>query len=191
MMLPPPGVLQVYRGYSEADVALLQRHAAPDLAPVPGYIVDFLGARTSVVYLHADKLSGHVEGLPVPANWHAEAPEWIGLVKSLDGARDRFVMMELGAGWGPWVVSGAVAAARRGIADVRLCAVEGDPTHYRCMVEHFEANGLDPAQHMILEAAVGVREGTARWPRVPDPLGDWGSRPQLDGQRDRSRRAQF
>jgi FkbM family methyltransferase len=77
-------------------------------------------------------------------------------------------------------VSGAVAAARRGITDVRLCAVEGDPSHYRWMVEHFHANGLDPTQHLVLEAAVGVREGTARWPCVLDPASDWGSRPQLD-----------
>jgi hypothetical protein len=47
------------------------------------------------------------------------------------------------------------------------------------MLEHFYNNGLDPTQHDLLEAAVGVTDGTARWPKVSDPISDWGSRPRL------------
>ena len=182
--LPPPvDELQIYRGYSDADVDLLRRYAAK-ATPVHGvksFIVDFLGTRSRVSIMHGlERLDGTVRDLPIPTDgWHAEAVEWVGLLKSVDQAENSFTAMELGAGWGPWVVAGARAAQLRGISNMQLCAVEADPTHFSYLVDHFLDNGLDPTRHELIAAAVGVTAGTARWPKVPDPSGDWGSRPRL------------
>jgi FkbM family methyltransferase len=85
--------------------------------------------------------------------------------------------MELGAGWGPWLVAGAVAAGLRGIEAVRLLGVEADPGRLDLMVQHFKDNGLKPEQHRLFCAAVGVQAGKARWPRICDPANAGGARP--------------
>jgi FkbM family methyltransferase len=177
---PQAGELQIYRGYSDSDVDLLKSYHSNRLKPEKGFAVDFVGSRTSIAY-HPSlaSLDAHVGGVPIPSDWHAEAIEWVGLLKSVEQANNSFAVMELGAGWGPWVVAGAIAARQRGISHVRLCAVEADPNHFAWMLEHFHNNGLDPAQHDLLAAAVGVTKGTAQWPKVSDPVADWGSRPRL------------
>ena len=92
-------------------------------------------------------------------------------------AQERFVAMELDAGWGPWLVAGAVAGRLRGIEAVRLLGVEADPGSVDLMVQHFKDNGLDPEQHRLLRAAVGVEAGKARWRRMQDPANAGGGRP--------------
>jgi FkbM family methyltransferase len=176
----PIGEAEIYRGYSDADAELLRRYARSG-EPAKGFVVDFVGSRTRIGYVRGiEHLDGAVGGVPIPGDgFHAEAIEWVGLLKSVEHAGNSFTAMELGAGWGPWVVAGACAARQRGIGDVKLCAVEADPEHFRSLVEHFRDNGLNPSEHDLIRAAVGVAAGTARWPKVPDASADWGSRPQL------------
>ena len=153
----------------------------PDAKPEPGFLVDFLGCRirTSSLWKEAQALNGQLLGVPVPGDFHAETIEWIGLLKSVGSARGQYVAMELGAGFGPWIVAGGVAARRRGIKHIRLCAVEGDPQHFRFLRQHFSDNGFEPDQHALFEAAVGVHTGIANWPLVDDSSASeaWGFRP--------------
>jgi FkbM family methyltransferase len=181
--MPCPSPLQLYAGYQDSDVQLLRDFLVPDRQAQPGFIVDFLDVRTRVTSLaNGQRKCEGVLDIPVPGDYHAEAIEYIGLVKSVLRAKDQFVAMELGAGWGPWLVAGAKAAARRGIQTVRLYGVEADPMHYEFMVRHFLDNGLDPSQHALIHAAVGLEPGRARFPKVADAANDWGSRPaRLDG----------
>jgi hypothetical protein len=37
--------------------------------------------------------------------------------------------------------------------------VEAEPTHFQWMLQHFRDNGLDPADHDLIEAAVSERSG--------------------------------
>lgn len=115
--------------------------------------------------------------MPVPADFHAEATEWIGMLKAVRSAADQFVAMELGAGFGPWSVAAGVAARRRGVENIRLYAVEGDSEHFRFLKQHFADNGFPPDRHRLFEAAVGVTAGVAQWPVVDDASEVWGSRP--------------
>ncbi len=149
------------------------------LAPKEGFITDFLGARTRCTSLaDCQRVSGGtVLDIPVPGDYHAEAVEYIGLLKSVVAASAKYTVLELGAGWGPWLVSGALAARRHGIADVRLVGVEADPQHFEFMRQHFLDNGLDPDAHTLLKAAVGTEPGRARWPKVQDAANTWGGRP--------------
>jgi FkbM family methyltransferase len=183
---PPAAVavpeLHVYPGYTAADLALFDRFAAPRAAPTPGFITDFLGVRTATRFVSAVAgLDGTTIDPPTRGgDWHGETAEWVGLLKSALAGRGPFNAMELGAGWGPWLVAGAAAARRLGRPVGRLVAVEADPGHYAFLRAHLAENGLDPAGALLVQAAVGAAAGRARWPRVADPAADWGSRPVTD-----------
>ena len=148
--------------------------------PQKGFIVDFLGIRTRVAHVKAFRgLDGRVFGTPVPVDdwFHAETIEYVGLLKSVLTAKERYVALELGAGWGPWLISGATAARRRGIKDIRLHGVEGDPEHFASMQTHFRDNGFDPAVHRLDNAVIGVKAGGRGGPSMDDPSDDYGRAP--------------
>jgi FkbM family methyltransferase len=174
-VIPPD---QIYAGYKPEELSIIREHFCLSPAPMDGFIVDRLGVKTRGTSLwdQVQYLVGTVIPPPIPNDFHAEAIEWIGLLKSVRSARGRFVAMELGAGWGPWVTAGAVAARNAGIRDISLLAVEGDPGHFGFMKQHFLDNGLNPEAHLLLQAAVGAKAGRARWPRV-DPRNSYGTRP--------------
>jgi FkbM family methyltransferase len=176
--------LQMYSGYTDIDLGILSEFLNSERKPEPGFVVDFLGTkiRATSLWKEARELHGQVLGLPIPGDFHAEAVEWIGLLKAVRSATDRYVAMELGAGFGPWAIAGAVAARRRNIRDIRLTAVEGDSAHYRSLRQHFIDNGFNPDQHRLLEAAVGAVGGVADWPVLDDATASevWGSRPVID-----------
>ncbi len=171
-------------GYEPRELSVFEAFRSPSPRAEPGVVVDFLGVKTRVAYhpdfrrFNGQVLDGRIEDGKA---FLGDTAEWIGLLKCVLSARGRFVAMELGAGWGPWLVAGAKAALSRGITDLRLYGVEGDPARIDFMRQHFLDNGLDPDQHVLLQAAVGTERGTVRWPKVDNPDGDWGSRPVQDG----------
>jgi FkbM family methyltransferase len=173
------GSLQIFRGYKDSDIDLFQVFVAHDVRPRDGFITDFLGARTRVSSLYdaVAHLSGHLLDPPDPDDFHAEAVEWIGVLKTALTAKDRYVAMEWGAGWGPWIVSGAKAAQRLGVSDIKLYGVEADPSHFQAMKQHLLDNNFSPADHVLLQAAVGPEDGLAEWPDEPDVRNQWGARP--------------
>ena len=177
--LPHLPTSQWYRGYSDEDLSVFDEFPAMPSDPQTGFIVDFLGVRTRVAHATPfTSLDGQVFGTPVPlGDFHAETIECVGLLKSVLTARKRYVALELGAGWGPWLISGATAAKRRGIKDIRLHGVEGDPEHFASMQTHFRDNGFDPDVYRLDNAVIGVKAGRARWPKLADPSAHWGMRP--------------
>lgn len=172
---------QIYSGYKPEELSIIREHFCLSPAPLQGFIVDRLGVKTraSSLWDQVQYLAGTVIPPPIPNDFHAEAIEWIGLLKCVRSARGRFVAMELGAGWGPWVVAGATAVRNIGIRNISLLAVEGDPGHFEFINQHFLDNGLNPGEHLLLQAAVGAKAGRARWPRV-EPRNSYGTRPIAD-----------
>ena len=168
---------QWYRGYSDEDLLLFDEFPSVPSDPQAGFIVDFLGVRTRVTHATPfSGLGGQVFGTPVPVgDWfHAETIEYIGLLKSVLTASKSYVALELGAGWGPWLIAGAKAAQRRGIRDIRLHGVEGDPEHFTSMQTHFRDNGFNPAAHRLDNAVIGLKAGRSRWPNLAVPSTDFG-----------------
>jgi hypothetical protein len=96
-----------------------------------------------------------VHGLPIPGDWHAEAVEWLGLLKTAKTARERYVAMEWGAGWAPWLVVGATAARHLGVTESRLYGIEADPVHFSAMHQHFVDNDLPPERHVFCKLRPG------------------------------------
>ena len=176
---------ETYAGYADSDLWVFDDYSGARPQPTPGFVTDFLGTRTrtSSLWDSVRTFDGQVMGRPVPHDLF-EAVEWVGLLKAVASAGNGgFAAMELGAGWGPWLVAGAQAARLRGLLDVRLLGVEADPGRYALMRQHFLDNGLDPEAHSLICAAVGVEEGRARWPRIADPANAGGARPvrEADG----------
>jgi FkbM family methyltransferase len=143
------------------------------------HVYDFLGGSTRVGYRRGWEKNALAAGKTQqpgypPKNEHYL--DWIGVLTAVNRARGTFRMAELGAGWGPWLVRGALAARQRpGIDRVELVAVEADATHYGWLREHFAENGLDPAAHHLLHGAVSDRGGELTFPVIENPDEDYGS----------------
>jgi hypothetical protein len=132
---------------------------------ISGYVIDFLGVKTRISYIRELAHDGGVvEGYPIPANFHATAIEWAGCLRAVLDADQEIVGVELGAGWGPWLVTLARAAQLRGIERIRLLGVEGSEVNCRYMASHFTDNGIDPKSHTLLHGVVGTRDGIAEFP---------------------------
>ncbi len=172
-------------GFEEAELDLLDNLRVADQTGEPGFITEPYGIRTRIASLWPDmaQYDGHVAGLPYPANWHWEASEWLAVMRSALQAQDRYRIMELGAGWGPACVAGSFLARSRGIADTRATALEGDDHHYATIRQHFEDNGFNPDDQVLMNAAVGVHSGVAKWPVTDDHAAEYGNRP-LDAVQD-------
>jgi hypothetical protein len=130
----------------------------------PGFVIDFLGTRTRSAFCGYLPAAGHVEGYPIPMNWHATMLEWAGTLRAVLEAGREVVAVELGAGWAPWLVAVAHAARHRGVAGLRLVGVEGSVKHCGFMRQHFLDNGLAPEEHALLHGVVGTQDGVAHFP---------------------------
>jgi FkbM family methyltransferase len=86
--------------------------------------------------------------------------EWIALMAAVVSAQSHFTMVEVGAGWGRWLVAAAKLASARGIP-FTLGGIEADPDHFRWMRQAFLDNKLDPANHMLISEAVAPEQGKA------------------------------
>lgn len=175
--------IMLFSGVREDEIPMLSTLRDPNAKAEPGFLVDEYGIRTRVTSLWPDAraLDGLKLGFPFPGNFHWEAIEWVGLMRAVLEAGTSFRIMELGAGWGPAVVSSSVLARLRGITDIRMTAVEGDPHHFRFLNQHIRDNGFDPGRQRLHQAAVAVEKGEAQWPVTEDSSGDYGFRPITEG----------
>jgi len=150
--------------------------------PVPSgfQVSDFLGGLTRTSFFAGLVAS---RGLTLQTYDYVDAPYpefdddyflWIDLLEAVMAAENELTIVELGAGYGEWLVRAYLAAYRRR-PDLRinLIGVEAEPTHFEWMRQHFVDNGLDPAQHHLIEAAVDEKEGTVEF-YVGDPDGWYG-----------------
>jgi FkbM family methyltransferase len=169
----------IFLGYDEKDAEILARLRDPAAKGEPGFVTDIFGVRTrtSSLWPAMQAQDGSLWGVPIPGNWHWEAPEWIGLVRSVLDAKDSYRIMELGAGWGPAVVSGGVLARLKGIKNIKLVAVEADPHHFGKLKQHLVDNNFTSNEYELLEAAVGENNGSAEWPDTPQMRDQYGNRP--------------
>lgn len=131
-----------------------------------GFKVNFLGVKVRDSFLSWDPR------LPL-GDWHSGNPvavtsfppiydgflEWLDLLESVVNAKERFVMMELGAGFGNWLVNAAAALRQIHGPPYFLVGVEAEPTHFAWMKLHTKENGIDPAHCKLLNAAVWDKDG--------------------------------
>ncbi|MBA1204443.1 hypothetical protein G7009_22265 [Pseudomonas capeferrum] len=188
---------QVYLGVQLADLQLFEKYSAPDASPCPGFYTDFSGVRTRLSYFGIDShpAERHVGAIPFPDDClHAEAIEYLAAIVALEKAQDSFSIVELGAGYGPWLVFGAKAALRRGISNISLLAVEADLQRHQLFYTHLADNGLPLPETHRSEAGAPARSGMqvrCIHGAISDSNGkvsfgsqsvlDWGAAPITDG----------
>ena len=158
--------------------ALLRRFQVRDQAPEPGIVRNFLGTRIrpSVYPRILAPMAGTVEGPPAPGNWHADIAEWASGLYSVAQARDRYRIVELGCGWGCWIVNMGVVARGLGLA-VDLAGVEGDRTHLAHARETLALNGFDAGQYRLWHGIAGPKPGQAIFPDPAAGTAHWGGEP--------------
>lgn len=96
--------------------------------------------------------------------------EWIDVLEAVKASSSKFVMIELGAGYGRWMAN-AVAALRhiRPNSNLFLVGVEAEPTHYKWLFQNLRDNDIDPRKHLMINAAVSARsEPVYFWTGDPD-----------------------
>lgn len=134
---------------TDEDLLSAIRPLADSLTPEPGTFTNWLGVRTGIDVLQVPHLDGMVfRDLPQADGGdgvHAGLGEYVALATAVlnRSAPDRFCLLELGAGWGPWIVAAGVVSRRLGIRDVRLVAVEANAKHIAHISEHLARNGLE------------------------------------------------
>lgn len=121
-----------------------------------GYHAEFTGAMISTKFVDGWELPDrrkdrYIETEYPPVN--EELFEYISLLEALSAAKMNFTMIELGAGYGRWIVNAAKAAEQMNISFF-LIGVEAEPSHFNMMKEHFRNNKINPDKHMLIKAAV-------------------------------------
>ncbi|HEY3541219.1 MAG TPA: hypothetical protein VGK79_01645 [Gaiellaceae bacterium] len=138
----------------------------------PGWTANWLGVMTRA----------GIQGLSSPGGRSAFAPpeptedffEWLSVLESVVESTGCYTIVELGAGWGRWLVN--AAAAVRQLDPQRaflLVGVEAEPTHFAWLRRHLLDNAIDPDEHLLIRAAVAARDGRVRF-RVGDPAAWYG-----------------
>jgi hypothetical protein len=161
--------------------ATIARHAAPDLVRHPDYLTNYLGVRIDPKFMPKilDGRAGEVEGMPIPANWHADMAEWAAALRAVELAKETFTMAELGCGWGCWLTNTGVAARAAGLT-VDLIGIEGNARQLSFAREAYELNGFDSAEVTLRHGIAAASSGTALFPRQAKSGTDWGMEPVFD-----------
>ena len=82
--------------------------------------------------------------------------EWIDILDAVASGGDRVTVVDLGAGYGRWLVIAALAA--RQLDQIpHVVGVEAETAHYKWMLEHFADNGIQPSAYTAIQAPVSDR----------------------------------
>ncbi len=159
--------------------AIVESHIRADRAPRDGHYVNFLNVAVPVdVMEHTRDKSGQLDPVPIPANYHADMAEWAAALRAVDLARGKFVMIELGCGWGCWMNNTGVAAKSRGL-DVHVIGVEGDEHHMQLAREALAVNGIAPDEYTLVRGVAAAGPGFALFPLWDEDDARWGSEPRF------------
>lgn len=147
-------------GASSAHHPVFAKFTAQPASTSAEWTTDWLGVRTRRGYfVQEGRLFEESATLPPPVD--EEYFEWIDLLEAVLAAQGRFVMVELGAGWGRWLVRGALAARhkRPDLGPPLLVGVEAEPSHFRWLRQHLRDNGIPAESSRLLQAACGAADG--------------------------------
>ncbi len=140
------------------------------------FVYDFLGIKTDPRFrpqFRPQPRGPLATDYPSP---HAAYFELVFVLESVlaAAAAPRFSMLELGAGYGPWLVTADRAAKLSSGVATALIGVEMVPHHFRFMHEHLRNNGIDPAEHTLIHAAVSDFRGQVDYRPEIDLRVDYG-----------------
>jgi FkbM family methyltransferase len=103
----------------------------------------------------------------LPAMLTEDYFEWIDTLESIDQARGEYVMVELGAGYGRWLINAAAALRRhKGHPKLpsRFIGVEASPLRFRWLLQNCQDNEVDAATNRLVWGAVSNDEEAGFFP---------------------------
>ena len=135
-----------------------------------GYLVDFLGILTDAKFremfgVNPAAIGGTDAETRLPTiedgeGWF-EAANWILAARA---ARDRFVMVTLGACYGAQAVGSCRAMQLLNPMPYKLVAVEPEPDNYEWTRRHMRDNGIDPDNQWLLKSAISAGNDPVLFP---------------------------
>jgi hypothetical protein len=160
-------------------IELIHKYALKSTKPTPGYVTNFIGLKISTEYLpeHLRNLDGTNEPIPIPANWHADISEWAAVFRSVELAEGpKFVMGEIGCGWGCWMANAGMVAKSREL-ECKLYGIEGDSKHVSWAKENLLINGFHNDEFEIIRGIAAAKSGNALFPMVDSNTIHYGLEP--------------
>jgi hypothetical protein len=156
-------------------VGTINKYTKSDLQPSPYYAMNFLGVKMRLEFYPKilPPLIGKVEPPPIPTNWHADIAEWASCLRSVDLSGERFVMLELGCGWGCWINNLGVAAKSEG-KSVKLYGVEADQQSLRFARLALNDNGITENEFVLSKGIAGKMGNVALFPSISPEEGGGG-----------------
>ena len=129
-----------------------------------GSVGNFLGVKTDQEFLERHHPSNVEQSGPdqTPETLLPKATdgepffEFAAIHKAVSAARDRFVMIELGGGYAARSVDAHRLLQKLNPMPSQLTIVEAEPTHFEWAKRHMLANGIDPLDHWLINAAVSA-----------------------------------
>jgi len=148
-------------------IGTIRKYAGKEVRPSAGFATNFLGVKTRPAFYPniLTERAGTVDGPPIPANWHADIAEWASCLRSIDLAGSRFVMLELGCGWGCWMNNLGVAAKSVG-KKVRLFGMEADEDSLQFARLALNDNGFAEDEFTLVKGIAGKSGSVALFPKV-------------------------
>lgn len=171
--------LQIYSGYNDEDVSLIQSFVVQKASLEKDFYVDGFSHKTlfnSVPFCENFNLERLT--LPVPDDgFHAEALEYVAVCDSVRRADTIYCIAEIGAGRGPWISLGGVLARNSGIKNINIIGVEAHPGRFDLMVKQLSENQLHPTvvqnvtdfngvKCKLIQGAVSSEHKTLWFPKV-------------------------
>ena len=151
-------------------VDLLKR-TPPFCGTVPaGHIADFLGTLTSTDFSSDVRFPLETQGerrIATAAPTVTDGEIWFEAVDWFEAARearDRFVMVTLGAWYGAQAVGSYRALQCLNPLPCKLVAVEPEPLKFAQLVQHMRTNRIDPADHWLVRSAISDRNDPILFP---------------------------
>ena len=138
--------------------------------PPKGFYPDWTGALTDAAFrayigMRPEDVGGAHTELRLPVL--ADGEGWFEAVSQAEAARHArgsFVMITLGACYGAQAVGSYKILQQLNPLPCKLVAVEPEPSNLVWIERHFRDNGIDPADHWILGAAIGADNDPALFP---------------------------
>ena len=127
-----------------------------------GFLVDFFGTLIDARFrgisgVEPGKSEGAYVRTQVPRLDGGNGEGWfeaINWIEAARAARNRFVMITLGACFGAQAVGAYRALQTINPMPCKLVAVEPEPENYLWLRKHFRDNGIDPEAHWLVAAAM-------------------------------------
>lgn len=140
---------------------------------LPDWQINGLGIRTRESY--ADQSDWNVKFIPSEKpDFNESYFEWIDVLTAVINAKDYFRMIEVGAGYGPWLALAGVAIERKFKINFQLIGIEADINRFNWMKQHLIDNNIDLNGHHFYHGVVNEL-GKSVWFDVGDSNKSYGA----------------